>query len=47
VAPDALDFAVEFSIAEFFFNGSSYVALGFWDVGLWTEVGVKGRQVVL
>ncbi len=47
VAPEASDFAGEFGTAEFFFNGSSYVDLGFWDIGLWTEVGAKGRQVVL
>jgi hypothetical protein len=46
VAPDASDIAVEFGTAGFF-NGSSYVDLGFWDVGLWIEVGVKGRQVIL
>ena len=47
MAPEASGFAGEFGTAEFFFNGSSYVGLGFWDIGLWTEVGAKGRQVVL
>jgi hypothetical protein len=47
LAPGDSDFAVEVGTAEFFFNGSSYVDLGFWDIGLWTGVGVKGRQVVL
>ena len=47
MAPEASDFAVEFGTAKFFFNGSTYVDLGFWDIGLCTEVGVKGRQVVL
>lgn len=47
MAPEASDFAVEFGTAEFFFNTSSYVDLGFWGIGVWTEVGAKGRQVVL